>query len=142
MISRTANKRIGRRSLRRLGSKWVLLVYLIGLGFLISKWVMVLTTYGRRTSRLRKTGLWYVQEGRSIYCLSRRGASSQWLKNLKKCPDVSIRIGHTIRPAEGMLVQKESEHKRILSKFYDKYRGLGGLLLQRDRAVLVVFLLS
>ena len=142
MISRTANKRTGRRSLRRLGSKWVLLVYLIGLGFLISKWVMVLTTYGRRTRRLRKTGLWYVQEGRLIYCLSRRGASSQWLKNVKECPDVCIRIGHTTRPAEGMLVQEESEHERILSKFHDKYRGLAGLLLQRDRARLVVFSFS
>ena len=142
MISRIVNKRIGRGSLRRWWSKWVLLVYLIGLGFLISKWVMVLTTYGRRTRRLRKTGLWYVEEGRSIYCLSRRGASSQWLKNMEACPDVYIRIGHTTRLAEGLLVEGEFERERILSKFHDKYRGLAGLLLQRDRAKLVVFSFS
>ena len=125
--------------LRRWFANWALLVYGLGLGFLIAKWVLVLTTQGRKTGKLRKTAIWYVQEEKVIYCFSRRGASSQWLKNLEACPNVRLRIGSVARRAQGLLVQESTECERVLARFQGKYKGLAGLLLRRDRVRLVAF---
>ena len=127
--------------LRRLFAKWALLAYRLGLGPLIAGKVLVLTTRGTKTGRLRKAALLYVQEERVIFCFSRRGASSQWLKNLEASPNVWLRIERVVWQAQGQLVQDSTECERVLAKFQSKYRASARLLLQGDRASLVAFTL-
>ena len=127
--------------LGRLFSKWALLAYGLGLGPLIAGKVLVLTTRGRKTGRLRKAALLYVQEERVIFCFSRRGASSQWLKNLEAGPKVWLRVGRAVRQAQGQLVQDSLERKRVLAKLQSKYGAPANLLLRGDRASLVAFTL-
>ena len=120
-------------------AKWALVVYRLGLGPLIAGRVLVLTTRGRKTGRPVRTPLWYVREGEVIYCLSRRGLSSQWLKNLQSAPRARLRVGNRYWQAQGSLVLEAQERDRVVGMFLQKYGRLGRLLLNRDRLSPVAF---
>ena len=132
--------------LRRQLAKWPLLVYKLGLGPLIASKILILTTRGRETGKPRKATLWYVKEHISgvdvVYCFSRRGASSQWLKNLLARSEALLRIGQGIWQAQGQVMADPVEQRRLLENFQEKYGRLTGLLLQEDRVTLVTFRLS
>ena len=64
-------------------AKWGLLPYRFGLGRLASGQVMVLTTRGRVTGRVRNTPLWYVRDGGKVCGISGWGTSSDWFKNVQ-----------------------------------------------------------
>ena len=59
----------------------------------IGRVVLLLTTVGRRTGRLRVTPLQYEEVGGTIYVASARGARADWFKNLVACPQVRVQIG-------------------------------------------------
>ena len=125
--------------LQRRFAKWALVVYRLGLGPLIAGRVLILTTRGRKTGRPVRTPLWYVREGEVIYCLSRRGLSSQWLKNLQSAPGARLRVGNRYWQAQGSLVSEAQERDRVAELFFQKYGRLGRLLLNRDRLSPVAF---
>ena len=114
-------------------------MYRLGLGWLIAGKVMILTTQGRKTGMPRDTALWYVHEGRTIYCASRRGEGSQWLLNLRANPDVSLRIGNSWFTSIGSFVTDPLETDQVIRKLERKYQYLGKFLLRRDRLVVVGF---
>ena len=126
-------------SLIRIFARWPFPVYRLGLGWLIAGKVMILTTQGRKTGMPRDTALWYVYEGRTIYCASRRGEGSQWLLNLRANPDVSVRIGNSWFTSIGSFVTDPLETDQVIRKLERKYQYLGKFLLRRDRLVVVGF---
>jgi deazaflavin-dependent oxidoreductase (nitroreductase family) len=69
------------------------LAYALGLGPIIGRIVLLLTTYGRRTGRPRVTPLVYEQQGDTVRVASARGPSADWLRNIKANPEVWIRVG-------------------------------------------------
>jgi hypothetical protein len=80
-----------------------------------------------------------VREGEVIYCLSRRGLSSQWLKNLRSTPGAEIRIGNRRYQVQMILVSESNQQDRVTEVFLQKYGRLGKLILNRDRLSLVAF---
>lgn len=52
-----------------------------------------LTTTGRRTGRLHTIEIWFALNGITLYMLSDGGGQADWMKNARKTPQVSIRIG-------------------------------------------------
>lgn len=123
-------------------ARWPLPVYRLGLGFLLARKVMILTTRGRTTGKRRKTPLWYVHDGDSIYCFSGWGPSSDWLKNLKVDPGVLVQIGKETWETRGSLVQDPLELERMLHLLLKKYGRLVCLFYHLDRLSLVAFPLS
>ena len=123
-------------------AKWPVLVYRLGLGSLIAGQVMVLTTRGRLTGRVRNTPLWYVREGDTVFCISGWGPSSDWSRNLKTDPRARVRIGRRTWQTRGVLVPDGEGLRRVLSQLRGKYRRLVPLLYHMDRISLVAFALG
>ena len=129
--------------LRRRLAKWALLPYRLGLGPLLSKRVMILTAKGRLTGKERKTPLWYVRDGDTVYCLSGWGSSSHWLRNLVASPNATVQIGKERWQTEALLVPEPPEGGRVLNMFLEKYGGRTvRLFYHLDRLVLVTFQLN
>jgi len=82
-----------------------------------------------------------VREGEVIYCLSRRGLSSQWLKNLRSTPGAEISIGNRRFQVQMILISESNQQDRVTEVFLQKYGRLGKLILNRDRLSLVAFTL-
>jgi deazaflavin-dependent oxidoreductase (nitroreductase family) len=68
-------------------------VYALGLGPLVGRSVLLLTTYGRKTGRPRVTPLMYEQQGDTLTVASARGSSADWLRNIMAKPRVAVRVG-------------------------------------------------
>ena len=69
------------------------IAYALGLGPLIGRFVLLLTTYGRKSGRPRVTPLVYEQRGDTIIVASARGRSADWLRNIQANPKVRVRVG-------------------------------------------------
>ena len=67
--------------------------YALGLGPLIGRFVLLLTTHGRKSGQLRVTPLVFEQRGDTILVASARGPSADWLRNIVANPEVSVRLG-------------------------------------------------
>jgi deazaflavin-dependent oxidoreductase (nitroreductase family) len=74
--------------------------YAIGLGPLVGRFVLLLTTYGRKSGFARVTPLTYQKRGEEIVVASARGSSADWLRNIRANPRVKVQVGH--RQFEGL----------------------------------------
>jgi deazaflavin-dependent oxidoreductase (nitroreductase family) len=67
-------------------------LYALGLGPLVGRLVLLLTTTGRKSGLPRTTALQYEEVDGAIYLGSSKGTQADWFKNLVKNPCVSIRV--------------------------------------------------
>jgi deazaflavin-dependent oxidoreductase (nitroreductase family) len=66
--------------------------YAIGLGSLLGKFVLLLTTIGRSTGKPRVTPLQYEEIDGKIYLGSSFGKNADWVKNILKNPQVGVQV--------------------------------------------------
>jgi hypothetical protein len=52
-----------------------------------------LTTVGRRTGKEHTIEIWFAIRGPTVYMLAGDGQRSDWVRNLARTPEVSLRIG-------------------------------------------------
>lgn len=97
------------------------LAYAIGLGPVVGRFVLLLTTIGRRSGRLRVTPLIYEKRGDLLYMASARGPSADWLHNLQANPTVYVQVGRRRFRGQASLVR-------------DSQRAVGYLRWQLERA--------
>lgn len=69
------------------------LLYRLGLGGLIGKHTLLLTTTGRRTGRPRVVPLDYQQEAGTFYLIAEQGTHATWYRNLIAQPEVTLQVG-------------------------------------------------
>ena len=67
-------------------------LYAIGLGPLVGRLVLLLTTTGRKSGLPRVTALQYEEVDGAIYLGSSKGTQADWFKNLVANPNVSVRV--------------------------------------------------
>jgi deazaflavin-dependent oxidoreductase (nitroreductase family) len=67
-------------------------LYAIGLGPLVGRVVLLLTTTGRKSGLPRVTALQYEEVDDAIYLGSSKGTQADWFKNLAANPCVTIRV--------------------------------------------------
>ena len=77
----------------RLLMRMPLFLYRIGLGGLMGKSTLVLTTTGRRTGRARATPINYWEAGGVFYVLAGSGTHADWYRNLVAQPEVEVQVG-------------------------------------------------
>src|SRR3954452_16298837 len=86
-----------------------------------------LTTRGRVSGRPHEIEIWFALDGRTLYLLSGGGDRSDWVRNLRADPSVSVRLRTTIYQAQAREVDdsEESEHGRrlVFEKFQPRYSG-------------------
>jgi deazaflavin-dependent oxidoreductase (nitroreductase family) len=67
-----------------------ILLYRLGLGKLFSKYVMILSTIGRKSGKVRRTPIEYYRSGDIIFAISGFEKTPQWYQNLKAHPYVTL----------------------------------------------------
>jgi deazaflavin-dependent oxidoreductase (nitroreductase family) len=71
-----------------------LVLYRLGLGGLIGKSTLVLTTTGRRSGRQRATPVNYWEAAGVFYVIAGSGTHADWYRNVVARPEVEVQIGH------------------------------------------------
>lgn len=67
-------------------------LYAIGLGPVIGKIILLLTTTGRKTGLKRVTPLQYEEIDGKYYLGSARGLQADWVRNIQADPNVTVRV--------------------------------------------------
>ncbi len=81
-----------------------------------------LTTIGRVTGRPHEIEIWFGARENSIYLLSGGGRESDWVKNLLKNPEVTVRIAKTVFSATARLVADPEEEMAARYMLAEKYQ--------------------
>lgn len=99
-----------------------------------------LTTTGRLSGRPHEIEIWFGVEGTSLYLLSGGGYDSDWVKNLQKNPNVSVRIGKHKFGGVARLVDDQEKELRARYMLAEKYQEWeqGRTLSEWARTALVV----
>lgn len=98
-----------------------------------------LTTTGRVTGNPHEIEIWFGLNDNTVYLMSGDG-KSDWVKNLRKHPTVTVRIAKQTFNATARLVEDEAEQTPARNLLADKYneRRANGTLSKWARTALVV----
>lgn len=80
-----------------------------------------LTTTGRVSGRLHEIEIWFGVQNNTLYLLS-GSTSSDWVKNLRKDPAVTVRIAEHIFLGMARLVQEPEEDTTARFLLAEKYQ--------------------
>lgn len=99
-----------------------------------------LTTAGRVTGNPHEIEIWFGVQNNKIYLMSGGGTRADWVKNLLKNPNVTVRITRYTFAGIARLVYEEQEEMTTRNILADKYneREDDGSLDQWARTALVV----
>jgi deazaflavin-dependent oxidoreductase (nitroreductase family) len=87
-----------------------------------------LTTSGRVSGRPHTIEIWFGAHERTIYMLSGGGERSDWVKNLRANPAVTVRIGGQTFAGAARVVsdaQEDALARRLLADKYGEYEDEG-----------------
>ena len=110
-------------------------LYAIGLGHVIGRLILLLTTTGRKSGLKRVTPLQYERIGADYYLGAARGLKADWVRNIQSNPQVEIRVGakhftgqaevvtDPLKFADFMEVRLE-RHPRMIGLIMEKAHGL------------------
>ena len=84
-----------------------------------------LTTRGRVSGRPHTIEIWFALDQRTIYMLAGGRESSDWVKNLLRDPQVSVRIRDTVYDGQARVVERPEEdalaRRLVLAKYQPGY---------------------
>ena len=110
-------------------------LYAIGLGPLVGRIILLLTTTGRRSGLKRVTPLQYEMIGEDCYIGAARGVKADWVRNIQINPQVEVHVGakhfqgvaeivtDPCRFADFMEVRLK-RHPRMIGLIMEKAHGL------------------
>lgn len=82
-----------------------------------------LTVLGRKSGKPHTVKIWFATDPSKgkVYVTSARGSDAQWVKNLRKKPTVTLKIGDTT--LQGTAVWREDDRVRteVIPRFLQKY---------------------
>jgi deazaflavin-dependent oxidoreductase (nitroreductase family) len=80
-----------------------------------------LTVRGRKTGKPHTVKIWFAAGNGKVYVTSARGMDADWVKNLRKNPDVTLRIGSTTLQGSAVWREDAGVRAEVLSLFQRKY---------------------
>jgi len=81
-----------------------------------------LTTTGRVSRRPHEIEIWFAVEGRTLYLLSGGGDRSDWVRNLRAHPAVTVHIKKHTFAGQARIVQVEKEDLMARYMLAEKYQ--------------------
>jgi deazaflavin-dependent oxidoreductase (nitroreductase family) len=87
-----------------------------------------LTTVGRVSGRPHEIEIWFAIENNSLYMLSGDRDRSDWVKNLRRNPEVTIRLVGEYFEGHARLVESEEEDELARRLLVEKYEHNPGSL--------------
>ena len=96
-----------------------------------------LTTTGRVSGEPREIEIWFGLEDQTLYMLAEGRERSNWVKNLLKTPEVTVRIADRGFEGRARTVADPDEETRARRLLFDKYSPVysGDLVEWRDTAL-------
>jgi deazaflavin-dependent oxidoreductase (nitroreductase family) len=92
-----------------------------------------LTTRGRVSGRPHRIEIWFALEGATLYLLSGGQDRSDWVRNLRKTPEVTVELGADVFAGRARMVDDAPEDERARALVHEKYAGGYGGDLTRWR---------
>lgn len=98
-----------------------------------------LTTRGRVTGRPHRIEIWFATDKDTVYMLSGGGTRSDWVKNLRLTPAVTLEVGACRFEGHARVVADPAEDELARALLYEKYAGgYGGDLSGWRRSALPI----
>jgi deazaflavin-dependent oxidoreductase (nitroreductase family) len=98
-----------------------------------------LTTRGRVSGRPHRIEIWFALDGPTLYLLSGGQDRSDWVRNVRKTPEVTVELGADVFAGRARMVADAAEDERARALVHDKYAGgYGGDLTRWRRSALPV----
>ena len=95
-----------------------------------------LTTTGRVTGRPHTIEIWFAIDDETLYMLSGGRENSDWVRNILRTPEVTVRIAGEHFEGRGRVVNNAEEDELARMLLVDKYeRNPGSLSNWRRRAL-------
>ncbi|HKH75759.1 MAG TPA: nitroreductase family deazaflavin-dependent oxidoreductase [Rubrobacteraceae bacterium] len=107
------------------------------LGVLASEDFCYLTTVGRVTGRPHEIEIWFSIDDTTLYMLS-GSHRSDWVKNLRKTPEVTVRIANRTFEGHARVVGARREDELARRLLVEKYEKTPGSLASWRRSALPV----
>ena len=107
------------------------LLYAIGLGPLIGRIILLLTTTGRRSGLKRVTPLQYEKIGEEYYLGAARGVKADWVRNIQSCPQVEVRVGAKRFYGTAEVVTDPSRFADFLEVRLQRHPRMVGLIMEK-----------
>ena len=107
------------------------LLYALGLGPLIGRIILLLTTTGRRSGMKRVTPLQYELIGSDYYVGAARGLKADWVRNIQTDPQVEVRVGARHFSANAEVVHDASRFADFLEVRLERHPRMIGLIMEK-----------
>ncbi len=104
----------------------------MGLGSLLGNFVLLLTTTGRKTGKLRVAPLQYEEIDDNIYVASARGMNSDWVKNILANPSVIVRIKSRRISTNAIVITDQKQITDFLQIRYQRHPKMIGKILKSE----------
>ncbi len=82
-----------------------------------------ITTTGRKSGKAHSKPIWFVYDQGHLYLQSGKGGKSDWYQNLKKNPQMTLKIGTITVKGKAKFIDDQKETERIHGLFRTKYVG-------------------
>ncbi len=106
-------------------------LYSLGLGPLIGRIILLLTTTGRRSGLKRVTPLQYEMIGDDYYVGAARGTKADWVRNIQSYPQVEVRVGAKLFQGTAEVVTDASRFADFVEIRLQRHPRMIGLIMQK-----------
>jgi deazaflavin-dependent oxidoreductase (nitroreductase family) len=106
-------------------------LYALGLGPLVGRIILLLTTTGRRSGLKRVTPLQYELIGTDYYLGAARGVKADWVQNIQVNPQVEIRVGAKHFQGIAEVVTDPAKFADFLEVRLERHPRMLGLMMER-----------
>ena len=106
-------------------------LYAIGLGSLIGRIILLLTTTGRRSGKKRVTPLQYEKIGADYYLGAARGVNADWVRNIQINPQVEIRVGTKHFQGIAEIMTNPSKFADFMEVRLERHPRMIGLIMEK-----------
>jgi len=106
--------------------------YALGLGGLVGRFVLLLTTFGRRSGRPRVTPLVYEKRGDAVIVASARGKAADWLRNIEANSRVHVQVGRHQFDGLARTSTDPEEIADYLQRQFDRNPRVFGAILRAE----------
>lgn len=83
------------------------------------------TTVGRVTGKPHRIEIWFAIDGGVLYLMSGGRDRSDWVKNLRKTPEVTVEVGSGKFTGGARIIDDPEEDQRVRHVVHSKYAKAG-----------------
>jgi deazaflavin-dependent oxidoreductase (nitroreductase family) len=106
-------------------------LYAIGLGPLVGRIILLLTTTGRRSGKKRVTPLQYEMIGADYFLGAARGVNADWVRNIQSNPQVEIRVGARYFQGTAEVITDPSKFADLMEVRLERHPRMVGFIMEK-----------